>query len=79
MVDPVVVMASPPCKAYSTADVHDLSQAPELIALTRDHLSRTGRLFVIENVKGGAAGATAAAESSLQSGTYDGGMVWPEK
>ena len=53
--DPTVVMASPPCKAHSTSDMQKRSTAPDLIGLTRDHCRATGRLFVIENVKGAAA------------------------
>ena len=52
--DPVVIMASPPCKQYSTMDVWGLSKAEDLIALTREFLSSTGRLTAIENVKGAA-------------------------
>ena len=54
-IDPTLIMQSPPCKAYSTADFQDRSEAPELIARSRDLGLETGRLFVIENVKGAAA------------------------
>ena len=53
--DPTVIMSSPPCKAHSTSDMQKRSTAPDLIGLTRDHCKATGRLFVIENVKGAAA------------------------
>lgn len=44
-----VVVASPPCQAYSR--MHG-STGPDLIALTRDLLERTGLPYVIENVPG---------------------------
>ena len=53
--NPTVSMASPPCKAHSTSDMEKRSTAPDLIGLTRDHCRATGRLYVIENVKGAAA------------------------
>ena len=53
-VNPMLIMQSPPCKAYSTADFQDRSEAPELIARSRDLGNETGRLHVIENVKGAA-------------------------
>ena len=53
--NPTVIMASPPCKAHSTSDMQKRSTTPDLIGLTRDHCRATGRLFVIENVKGAAA------------------------
>ena len=54
-VKPMVILASPPCKKYSTMDVPNHSEAEELIALTRDACEQTGKLYVIENVKGAAA------------------------
>ena len=53
-VDPTLLMMSPPCKSYSTADFQGRSDAPELIGLSRDLGKETGRLFAIENVKGAA-------------------------
>ena len=52
--DPVFISASAPCQAYSTTDIHHLSDAPRLIPLIRDHLRATGRLYALENVKGAA-------------------------
>eukprot|EP00966_Prymnesium_polylepis_P188234 4362487-Prymnesium_polylepis.1 len=44
-------MQSPPCKAYSTANFQDRSDAPELIARSRDLGLETGRLFRLRNRK----------------------------
>ena len=52
--DPVFISASTPCQAYSTTDIHHLSDAPRLIPLIRDHPRATGRLYALENVKGAA-------------------------
>ena len=52
--DSVFISASAPCQAYSTTDIHHLSDAPRLIPLIRDHLRATGRLYALENVKGAA-------------------------
>ena len=53
-VNPVLIAASPPCKKHSTSDMQKRSTAEEMIALTRDSCEQTGRLYVIENVKGAA-------------------------
>jgi hypothetical protein len=53
-VGPVVIIASPPCKKHSTIDVRNMSNAEELIAVTRDHCDQSGQLYIIENVKGAA-------------------------
>ena len=52
--DPVFISASAPCQAYSTTDIHHLSDAPRRIPLMRYHLRTTGRLYALENVKGAA-------------------------
>ena len=53
-VNPVLISASPPCKKYSTSDMQKRSGAEDMIALTRDSCEQTGRLYVLENVKGAA-------------------------
>ena len=53
-VRPLVTMASPPCKKFSTVDINKQSNAEDLIALTRDNCESSGGLYVIENVKGAA-------------------------
>ena len=60
--DPLLISASPPCQAYSTTDIQHLSDAPRLISLIRDHLRATGRLYVIENVKGAASDLLGSAQ-----------------
>ena len=50
--DPDVIMASPPCQPYSTADMQGATKAVAMIPLIRDHLSSLGALYAIENVKG---------------------------
>ena len=54
-INPVVIAASPPCKKHSTSDMQKRSEAEAMIALTRDSCEQTGRLYIIENVKGAAA------------------------
>lgn len=46
--------ASPPCQAYSIMQhIHkNRDKHPDLIAVTRDRLAKTGKPFVIENVNG---------------------------
>jgi hypothetical protein len=51
----VVIAASPPCKKHSTSDMQKRSEAEAMIALTRDSCEQSGRLYIIENVKGAAA------------------------
>ena len=53
-VNPTLIAASPPCKKHSTSDMQKRSAAEAMIALTRDSCEQTGRLYVIENVKGAA-------------------------
>ena len=53
---PIAVWASPPCEASSTATFgggHE-SNAPRLIAQTRDALKELGLPYIIENVRGAA-------------------------
>ena len=64
--NPMFISASAPCQGYSTADVQNLSEAPRLISLMRDHLRATGRLIALENVKGAA----------RESGTERSASVW---
>ena len=45
--NPMFISASAPCQGYSTADVQNLSEAPRLIFLMRDHLCATGRLYML--------------------------------
>ena len=53
-VKPVVTLASPPCKKFSTVDLTKRSTAEDMIALTRDACEGSGGLYAIENVKGAA-------------------------
>lgn len=46
------IHASPPCQAYSITRHSHHKQHPDLLAPTRDALTATGLLYVIENVPG---------------------------
>jgi hypothetical protein len=71
---PMVILASPPCKKYSTIDVPNNSAAEDLIALTRDACEQTRKLYVIENVKGAA--AEMKPHAILLYGAYISGCRW---
>jgi hypothetical protein len=47
-----LVLASPPCQAYSSAHVRGVAKAGKLIDRTRDVVEETGALYAIENVAG---------------------------
>lgn len=48
-----LIHASPPCQAYSVQTVmHDRTQYPDLVAIVRMKLARTGSPWIIENVPG---------------------------
>ena len=72
-VKPMVILASPPCKKYSTVDMPKNSTAEDLIALTRDACEQTGKLYVLENVKGAA--SEMKAHAILLYGAYFGLQV----
>jgi hypothetical protein len=51
---PDVILASPPCQPYSTADKQGATRAKRMIPLMRGYLESLGGLYAIENVKGAA-------------------------
>ena len=46
------IHASPPCQAYTLAQRIQGNNHPDLVAQTRDLLTRSGRPWIIENVEG---------------------------
>ena len=51
---PDVILASPPCQPYSTADMQGATRAKRMIPLMRGYLESLGGLYAIENVNGAA-------------------------
>jgi hypothetical protein len=68
-----VTLASPPCKAYSTALFRGVPSEEPLISATRDALRSAGGLYAIENVVG--AKGSLEEDASLLRGCYFGERV----
>ena len=66
----VVTMASPPCKAHSSARMRGEASEPPLIGVTRDALVATSRCWAIENVTG--ARPELSGQATLLRGAYFG-------
>jgi hypothetical protein len=66
----VMTLASPPCKAHSTARMRGEASEPPLIGVTRDALVATTRCWAIENVTG--ARAELSGQTTLLRGAYFG-------